>query len=422
MSQNALKKSLATGEDAANDNSNTHTVRTDYAILLAQGPDTIKESFDIVFKPHVWEKLERLKEKAQEVDPRGGGLVYFEIEGWSFQMQSHGRRGGSFCFFNDDVEFQLRSKDIGWAVTVEYRSGGLWEHSAEVLRERVQSIVKALGEPRNADWIRLSEIHWAFDFYSPEFSDEISAALRDKFVCISKVKNDEVGKVPVFPAHMMKDEYWAAHGSGGRTETVQVGSKSSLQVQIYDKGREIRENSKKFWMKELYQHNQMQPGAEGLVIDDLEHIWRVELRFKGKGYLKKRNIQTYEHFMAEKDAILQEALTTRRLAQPTNDTNRSRWPNHHLWDACYMATKVEYEYVRKEYFVVGHKEELQENLTRNIAGSLRSLVVLKLDGDFDDHTLEKTLAEAVEVLKADLEHEKKINKAAERYRYIHDAG
>lgn len=415
---NALKKTSTQSQDF---NRSVHMVRTDYAVPLAQGPDTIKETFDIVFKPWEWDRLERLKEQAQKIDPRGGGLVPFELAGWTFQMQSHGRRGGSFCFFNDDVEFQLRSRDINWPVTVEYRSAGLWEHTPEVLRERVMEVVRTLGGPRNEDWIRLSEIHWAFDFYSPEFTTEISAALREQFVCISRVKDGEKGKVPVFPAHLMTDEYWSAHGAGGRTETVQVGSKSSLQVQIYDKGREIRESSGKYWMKELYQHNQLQPGGVGLVIDDLKDIWRVELRFKGKGYLKKRMVQTYERFMELKDALLREALETRRLAEPTNDTNRSRWPNHHLWDACFMATEQPYEPVPSNYFISGKKQELADNLTRNIAGSLRSRVVLELDGDYDEHTLQMCVDEAIAVLKADLEHIRKVDRAAERYRYVYDA-
>ncbi|WP_135077690.1 replication initiation factor domain-containing protein [Terasakiella sp. SH-1] len=398
-------------------NALNQSFQADYATLLAQGVDTLIETFDIGITDYIWEWLEGMQEEAKGKCKRGKGLTPFEICGETFQMQGKGGGGAVFVMLNNHFMIKIRSRDMdGWILTIEYRSAALWEFTPDSLRAKAQKIARFLGIPKGTDWIRMSSIHWAFDFHSEELTNEISAAMHDQFVCLSRVKNGTRGKMTELPNNISELQ-WSAFGSGGRTETLTVGTLKSLQVQIYDKGREIRENSKKTWMLDLWNRNEY-----GLVLDSFDHIWRVELRFNGKGYLKRRGIQTYEQFMENKDALLKDCLERRRLAQPTNDTNRSRWPNHPLWDECWDAAGESYWPIPLKVQVHGRKTELSDQMKRNAAGTLRSLVVLETqDYDFQAKTLNELVKETVEMIWSDPEHKRKIDLAFERYRYVNDA-
>jgi len=367
---------------------------TTYATPLASGLDGLKETFNLAIHQHAWELLTEVKAEALESDARGKGLAPITLGGETFQVHAHGRRGSAFLLTSDYFDVVVRAREMEWSVSVEYRAVALWSAPLDTLRDRVGAILADLGRPVGEDWRRLSGIHWCVDFYSPLFSEEIGTALFNQWVCVSKVKKKIVGEM---------------HGAGERVETMTVGSKSGLQVQIYDKGREIREVSGKEWMADVYR-------ANGHQIHSLDNIWRVELRFSSD-YLKNRNIRTLDQFLEFQTEILWEGMTRRRLATPTEDTNRARWPLHPLWDAAITEAGNPAGAVPVGRVVVGRREDLLQVAEAGIAGYLRSAVVLDV-GAWDVATLEDLARRAVERAISDPKNEKKIDKALERYRFV----
>jgi hypothetical protein len=103
-----------------------------------------------------------------------------------------------------------------------------------------------------------------------------------------------------------------------------IGSKSALQVELYDKSKEISDTNGKTWFYALWAR-----GHDGQLFD--RDVWRLEIRMSGD-YLKERNVRRSHELMAQRGELIREAVTKKRLTVPsTSDAQRWRWPLHPLW-------------------------------------------------------------------------------------------
>jgi len=202
-------------------------------------------------------------------------------------------------------------------------------------------------------------------------------------------------------------------GRGGGLQTLTIGSKRGLQVQVYDKGAEIQEASGKTWMVDLWRQQGYEPPKEGPIRD----VWRLEVRFGGD-WLKQRNIRTLAAFMENLPELLTEALYRNRLTVPSGDSNRARWPLHPLWAAALHGLPKGLDMVPLGRVVTRRRDALYERMARQVAGSVRSAVVLNLGGDWDEEEAELLMAEAIRIIRADKEHGRKVDRARERYRLV----
>jgi hypothetical protein len=285
-----------------------------YAQVLTSGFDYFEETWDVTLARDTMNRLEDAKAEARELDGRGKMTVPIELAGDTYQVRSYGTSGTPILFGDDDLLFMVRPRDMPWHVSVRYLAAGLWEHGVDALRERVAAVLDGYGDAGGHP-ARVRRFDYAFDVYSPDFTAEMVPSITRRFVLPSGVKFGTYGEI---------------FGTPEKVETLTIGiRKATLSIQIYDKGKEIREASGKTWMLDLWERDSTwrRPPRD----EPVRHVWRVELRFQ-RDWLKHRRVDCHadinEGALRE---IIGEALMTRRLTVPDRENHRERWPLAPLW-------------------------------------------------------------------------------------------
>lgn len=374
-----------------------------YCTLLVHGWDSYQEAADLTPTDDFVQCIEAAKQAADALDPRTGGAVPFQLGQELVQVRATGAKGGvKWVAGNDDLLFLFRSPAAGWCVSIRYLSGGLWEYGLDALRARAHEALFHAGfRPKaSGEWpVVVSRADYAFDFHSSAFSEEMVPRLLEQVVCHSSLK----ARATLTPEKLSKLSTWSR---GGMLQTIDIGSKSGLQVSIYNKSQEITEASGKTWMYELW----------GGVVD---HVWRLEFRFGGD-YLRDRSLRCHEELVAALPSMIGEAVFTRRLTVPiSGDTRRRRWALHPLWTAAFLA-RGEANMPPLGRYVTGRRTALLNQQARQIAGSLRSASVLATGG-FDPDAMRSVVALAYRLIDDDDLHQQKIERARERYRFVDEA-
>ncbi len=112
------------------------------------------------------------------------------------------------------------------------------------------------------------------------------------------------------------------HRGNGKPETFSFG-RGDIMLRIYDKVKEIKQQSQKVWFYDLWQQK-----------DD---VWRIEIEAR-REFLKTHGIYTPENLFAHQGTVAHWILANHTsLRRPTGDSNRSRWPRHPLWQAAEKA-------------------------------------------------------------------------------------
>ncbi len=263
------------------------------ASLLASGLDTVVEAFDIAIPDTMCDRLEAARLRAEALSEDLSGREVFTLGGIEFQMIALRGKGLRWRLENDDIAIRIRPVKMGYPVSVRYSAAGLWEHGYAKLHQKAERAVRALGCPRGADWQRLSEVHRAFDFHAPDFTPEMRPGLIGQVIAHS-----EINRKGICGRDFETDEIW---GKAGRLETLTIGKRAPLEIQVYDKGREIEEASGKTWMLALWERS----GAwtrTGTARQ--EHCWRIEVRFRSD-FLRNRSVLTMADYVEAQAALLQ---------------------------------------------------------------------------------------------------------------------
>lgn len=390
-------------------------VPPDYARLLAQGWDTIQEAYAFKYRPGFVETLEETQKKARDLRADLTGSVPLELGGELFQAQATGSKGGfRWRLENDDMIVMLRSPRTDYTISIRYLSAGLWEHGLNALRVRAQRALGTVAKSIGNDNVRTSRADWCFDFYSPSFTEEFRQSLARNVVTFSSVKKREY----------FKPDFISEWSCGVKGETLTIGSKSGLQVELYNKAKEITDISGKTWMYDVWLSaldgewiwdDADAPGGIGKVRD----VYRLELRY-GKEFLKDRNVNrpgSVDHFLPE---LVNEALHNRRLTIGGADTaNRNRWPMHPLW--CIAADEFNSRGLLPiGRQVTGKRDELSARALQHLAGLARSSTVLK-HGVYLSSRARELMNEAFDTIERDPEHLKKEQGAVARYATVDEA-
>jgi hypothetical protein len=377
--------------------------------LLAAGYDTIQEAWDCLLPASFVEKIAKAREDAQALSDRGDGevLIRFKTEDRPFKVSAHGAKGVKYVIGGDDFMILIRAPDHDWPLSVRYLSAGLWEHGIDALRARVDALLQAEGvqgtEPGNR---RLSRVDVAFDFWSEAFTAEMVPGISGKVIAHARTKIDAA----IGEAVKVREI-----GRPGVVETLTIGARTGLQIQVYDKGLEITEASGKTWMIDLW----MERGFAAPVEGRPEHVWRLEIRF-GKEFLKDRNVRSLEAFGDVQYALIAEALCKRRLTVPRNDSNRRRWPLHPLWAIAWEGTGRVGEFLPRGRLVTGRRDALMRQARAQIGGAIRSAAVL-LEGDYRSKVARSIANEAIDEAEARQNHNERIQAGIARYVHVEDA-
>ncbi|MDE2106064.1 MAG: hypothetical protein KGL39_53065 [Patescibacteria group bacterium] len=361
----------------------------------------MQEAFDLAMSPALVEKLEETKEKAAKADKRRTGLAPLGLGDEAYHVRATGTKGYRWLLECDDYLILFANPDTDWPVSVRYTAAGLWEHGVEALRTRALRSLGAYTTPNTPDHMRVTRADYCYDFHSPAFTDEMREMdFRRAVICHSSAKITTRG------------ETFSTWGRPGRTETGTIGSKSALQVEVYDKSLEITEASGKTWFYELWAR-----GADGELFDSDVH--RVEIRMAGD-FLKERNVRRSHELMALRPQLITEAMYTRRLTDPSaGDSNRRRWPLHPLWSEVVRQCDAP-DMVPLGRRVTGRRDALVEKAVAQIAGTILSTSVLAF-GEFDEAKMRELLGPVWNRITHDPDYAKKVAQLQLRYEDVEEA-
>ncbi len=360
------------------------------------------EVFNLAMSEATAETLESVRLEAEALDPLRRTPHPIQFGGEDMQMQARRPRSALWVVFNDDFQITLGTPNKEWSVTVRYGSAGLWEHGHDALRDRVLAMLLREMRPNGDDWQRVSEAHWAFDFEAPGFTDDMKPGITGNVVCHSSTKKREI----------------ANYSAGVKVQTIEIGSrKGNVQVQVYDKGREIKEASGKEWMVKLWSRDGWSPARSesGRILN----VWRLEIRMK-KEFLKQRRCNRLEALKDNLDSLLAEVLFTRRLTRPNGDKNRARWPLHPLWSEAYRATAGMAEMAPLGREITLRGDELIRMFAMQTQGLAINVSAIRAGG-FDELEITRLLDDIRHDLLTRPDAEYKADLAAERYRYVYEA-
>jgi hypothetical protein len=196
-------------------------------------------------------------------------------------------------------------------------------------------------------------------------------------------------------------------------QSVTVGKMPNRQAIIYDKTAEIVDHLKPYWW-EIW----------GLKPESLEgRIWRIEVR-AGGNELDRWRLRTFEDMERMVGDVVLDILKRIRLAIPTDDTNRSRWPSHPLW----LASQQSAETLLAPYISKADRKkiitDLRENVTtravKNIRGSFATLThLLGYEDDEVDKTIEFIADDVFTFAEENpKEFQKRVKRAKDKYVFL----
>ena len=384
--------------------------------LIGQGWDTIKETYNLKLSDQLKEQLNVCKSDFQDKNSGKGKNQGFTIifGGMEFQLDPWGSKGTPYILKNDLFTIEIRYMGE-WDISVTYSAAVLWQYTYQVAQQMIMDVllnemrpICATGEGIET-WQRISVAHYALDFYSPDLSSEFGFHFPEQFVCHSSAK-----------ARVDFEQKGYVMGTSVRCQTFTIGSKKSLQIQLYDKITEIKEASGKMWMYKIWEREGFYPSE-----DKKKDVWRLEIRM-GKDFLRGnggRNIETPAQLIENVELLLSEALTTRRLVEPDpdkKDKNKRRWPFHPFWGQALeeVGNCTEMLPLGKQVEQVG--EVIIEKIKQDIKSSLRRHGSVKT-GDFDRAEAYALINELFQQIEKDKDHEEKMELYNERYKYVNCA-
>lgn len=214
-----------------------------------------------------------------------------EIGGESFRLKPHGSRSG-YPLILEHAHFTAECGEFNTpSFFVTFRSEALWRIGAAALHEFLLRWADSIGLRVVRPEV-LSRVDSAFDYLLP-----VVDFTRDSMVSLAT-----------------KD---AAHREHRQDQTLSFG-KGDVMLRIYDKVAEIEQQSDKIWLYELW--------------GEKADVWRIEWQVR-KPLLKRFGLRQFQDlFAGHGDLLMYLANEHDSLRVPSNDSNRSRWPVHPLWD------------------------------------------------------------------------------------------
>jgi len=259
---------------------------------VLSGLDTIEACYYLRRKPEAdfdFEALTIIKEHLQ-ANPREK-FAQVEIGGQMIGVHRYGSKSG-FPLVLEDSLFKIQCGEFNSpSFYVTFKSEALWRHGAARLHRAFLDWATAAGlqqlRPES-----MSRVDFTFDYYLPnvDFDEDSVLSLSAK---TARYREDSEVQTLVF-------------------------GKSDVVLRIYDKVAEIEQKSLKVWFYDLW----------GLK----ENVWRIEWQVR-KDVLRRHSIRTFDDLFAGQGDVLRYLATEHdSLRIPTQDSNRSRWPLHPLWE------------------------------------------------------------------------------------------
>lgn len=289
---------------------------------LLTGLDTVQAAYYLrpgygsVFS---YETLAIEKERLRASKDRLG--VPVKIAGWSFLLKPYGSSSG-YPLVLEHPSLTIECGEFntpGFFVT--YRSQALWQHGAAALHQGLLDWAQSAGLVQ-LKRESLSRVDFTFDYFLPEIDFDA-----DNIVSLAS-----------------KD---AQYRENGTAQTFTFG-KSDIVLRIYDKIAEIAQQSDKVWFFQLW--------------GETEHVWRIEWQVR-KEVLRRFGLRTFDDlFTGQGDVLRYLATEHDSLRIKAEDSNRSRWPIHPLWQD--LLAQIETFDAQGVYREIDPQAALNERLLR----------------------------------------------------------
>lgn len=340
------------------------------ALLLHKGFDALDVAFMGQISTRLAEFLDLKKTEAQET----GLPALAELNGLQFHVAPSGGAGGYAFICNTGKAGEVwklkRPTPSGkWGVFVSVSAVRVALHGLARVRLHLIDTLKRLDIVYLEGTERINRVDFALDFLMPDF-----VLSESSFVMGQRFARSKAGII---------GEPYRQDGKSNRVTGVTIGKNPGRQIVIYDKRLQIMTvRDKMFWL-EIWNRNLLAMGKKPFDLADpyKSRVWRIELRLyrnilKSKRY-KITSFGTLEHKLA---FMLSELLQDVRYVVPSGDSNRSRWPNHPIWNTVQSELKTELTSQHSD-LPVGHvleiqREEKSQMLTRQIAGCIIALAGL----------------------------------------------
>jgi hypothetical protein len=240
----------------------------------------------------------------------------------------------------EDWFFQHVARTDAWGIRVSSGSMGLSIRGYEGQRERILKLLDHFG----AVWVdyAVSRVDVCVDMEAPDdFAPD-----PERMVCRSW--------------RMSQSEHFEVHRQARRVTSITSGKMPGMQVQLYDKRREVIDRQKTWWW------DRWAVGRE-------TRVWRVEVR-AGKSCLKDDyGVRSFADVEAKIAGIVCDALgKVRYLDSGQSDSNVTRQRVHPLWDLVRDSAATLCEAFgaggRAEDVIQGYRDELQERWHRLMGG------------------------------------------------------
>ncbi len=224
-------------------------------VVMASGIDSLNLAIDVNWGmvPSLFLYLEDLKAKAKESgeECRGSIRTADDLSEWHFTIPPYGAKGYEWILNGKDFTFKigtwLEPKSMP-SILVEIRSETLWHLGAKESVEFIIDLLIAKGGKHIT--VKPSRVDMCVDLLGPR--DFWGAHLVDFAVTRAK--------------------YSATHFDNRRLTGISIG-RGVMTARLYDKPLEIRQQSKKFWMYDIWGISEV---PEGQIIVRVEFQLRRE--------------------------------------------------------------------------------------------------------------------------------------------------
>ncbi|MDR3450367.1 MAG: hypothetical protein P4M15_11600 [Alphaproteobacteria bacterium] len=209
-----------------------------------------------------------------------------------FLLSCHGTNTG-FSFFMENDAFEVSFGEfVQPNFFVKFKCEALWHGGFQNLHNRFLAWARSVGlNPYKPEVI--SRVDIAFDYLLPCVDFDLESF-------VSQAEKDNQRR------------------KNRKTQTFSFGSGDKM-LRVYNKSDEIKEKSvDKIWFYSLW---------DGIVDD----VWRIEWQAR-RDYLKTVGLHTVKDLTDIQGNLLRGLATEHtRLCLPSEDSNKSRWPLHPLW-------------------------------------------------------------------------------------------
>lgn len=377
---------------------------------IYHGFDGLEFAIKATIPPKLDERLSKLKADAQGLD----GERYYGFGEASLMVRETGARGGYAYSCREpstgDWFFKKPSLTDPWGVRFSASSSAIAILGIEGLRLRCAEVLSALQINAPVEAYRPSRVDFAIDFLAPDF-----AVSPDNFVIHSRTGLKSIDVI---------DEV-QVNGRSSRTTSVTVGKMPGRQCIIYDKREEVIVKRKHEWPA-IWGRAMNGPTAPPLDLNDraASQVWRVELRV-GKRHLKDVwDINSWASLYEMLPRMLLKMMDDVSYCQPAPDNNRSRWPNHAIWQAVRHVVAsdlfVDVPTLAPEEYIEIKKEQKLDELATQILGL--SISIAAVEGcnanDFDIFLKRLTGQLSDKVNSAHRSLSERLGVAAAKYKYL----